>query len=143
MRVELGDVMFWVRYTRERHLVIVPPSCKRPGILRPYGDYFGFKVHIFLMVLTQLRHVRPAVRSKEASVEDENNALLSSVIRKANCAPFAVGGSEIGRDGSLRSLDHTSNLLARSPRIGLDLASSLSATDRRSFAEHDAESNDC
>ncbi len=75
----LGNDMVGIGNADKRHFVIMPPPGESCGILRTDGNYFSIALNKFLVVLAQLRHMLPAMRSKEAAVKDQKDILFPSV----------------------------------------------------------------
>jgi len=79
LAVQICNPMFWIWDPGERHVVFFPVFCETIFVFRTNG--YNYSVFFFKqgIVLAQLRHMRSAVGSEEAPVEDEEKVLLTKI----------------------------------------------------------------
>jgi hypothetical protein len=63
---------------------------------RPDYEYRSITLIKLINILAQLRHMRLAIRSEKATVEDQQDVLFASELRKRNIIAIVVGQVEIG-----------------------------------------------
>ena len=78
------NVLLWIRQTDEGQVFFLPESGKGFRIFRPNDEYDSVPFNELVMILTQLRQMPAAERSKETPVEHHDNMLLPLEVRKAD-----------------------------------------------------------
>ncbi len=104
--VQFFDVVSRIGYPGKRHLPTAPEIGKVFRVFRPDRDYICPPVDEFLIVLAQLRQMRPAVRSLKTAVEDQHDSLFIFIIGKAYISAFGIFCVKIRRPDIHLNIGH-------------------------------------
>ncbi len=110
LTIKLRHNMLRVSQPRERHAVLRPIGSEVLSAVRT--DVYDFASKLFeLCVLTaQLRQVLAAIRSEEASIENQVHQLLAGIVREPHPLPRGIRQREIRRRSAHVCIAHAQGL---------------------------------
>ncbi len=92
------DTMIRVGQTDERDSLILPELLEGRRRIGAKRDNFRIPIDEFLILLTQARQLRAAIRSHEAAQKSQDHGLAAAELRKTDAITIYIFKLEIGRE---------------------------------------------